>query len=73
MLTAAYLIKRGDPLLQGVHAVGSSGSSELGCQSLQLHHQACVQGLQQGGLRLLLLHLEALHQLLQLQQVTTQG
>lgn len=52
-----YLIKRGDPLLQGIEAVGSSCSSELSCQSLQLHHQASVQGLQQRWLGLLLLQL----------------
>lgn len=61
-----YLIKRGDPLLQRIEAVSSGGSSELRRQRLQLHHQAGVQGLQQGRLRLLLLQLQALHQLLQL-------
>ncbi|TNN83052.1 hypothetical protein EYF80_006659 [Liparis tanakae] len=52
-----YLIKRGHPLLQGVDAVGSSGGGELSGQSLQLNHQASIQGLQQGRLGLLLLHL----------------
>lgn len=65
-----YLIKRGDPLLQRIEAVGSGGSSELRRQRLQLHHQASIQGLQQGRLRLLLLQLEALHQLLQLRDIT---
>lgn len=58
-------------MLQRIEAVGSGGGGELRRQRLQLHHQAGVQGLQQGRLRLLLLQLEALHQLLQL-RVTTQ-
>lgn len=61
-----HLIKRRDPLLQRIEAVGGGGGGELRRQRLQLHHQAGIQGLQQGRLRLLLLQLEALHQLLQL-------
>lgn len=53
-------------MLQRIEAVRGGGGGELRRQRLQLHHQAGVQGLQQGRLRLLLLQLQALHQLLQL-------
>ena len=62
-----YLVKGRDPLLQRVQAVGGGGGRELGRERLQLDHQARVQRLQQGRLGLLLLHLQTLHQLLQLQ------
>lgn len=52
-----HLVKRGDPLLQRIEAVGGGGSRELRRQRLQLHHQASIQGLQQGRLRFLLLQL----------------
>lgn len=60
------LVKGGNPLLQRVERVGCCGRSELCGQGLQLHHQTCIQRLQQRRLRLLLLHLQALNQLLQL-------
>lgn len=60
-------------MLEGVETVGSGRSRELRRQCLQLHHQAGVQGLQQGRLELLLLllHLHTLDQLLQLQQAVS--
>lgn len=68
-----YLVEGGNPLLQGVEAVGGGGCSELGCQGLQLHHEAGIQGLQKGRLGLLLLHLQALYQLLQLQNKSAEN
>lgn len=59
-------------MLQRIKAVRGGGGGELRRQRLQLHHQAGVQGLQQGRLRLLLLQLQALHQLLQLRGKITE-
>lgn len=59
-------------MLQRIEAVRGGGGSELRRQRLQLHHQAGIQGLQQGRLRLLLLQLQALHQLLQLRGKITE-
>lgn len=64
----SHLVEGGDPLLQGVelHGIGRGGCSELGRQRLQLNHQSGIQRLKQRWLGLLLLHLQALHQLLEL-------